>query len=336
MAFKRKVASLVRRMDRYVVAILSMVLLAALLPIGGGAAIAAGWITDFAIALLFFLYGARLPQETVVEGLTHWRLQAVVLAATFILFPLLGLLAGFLARPVLGGPLALGLLFLCLLPSTVQSSIAFTSVARGNVAAALCSASISNLLGVALTPLLVGLLVETPGGGLSLDVLRDIAIQLLAPFLAGQALRPWLKGYVARWRSLLGYVDRAVILLVVYTAFSHGAADGVWRQVTMTDLVLLLAIEALLLAVVLGLTTLISRRLGFSREDEIAIVFCGSKKSLASGIPIANVLFPAQSVGLIVLPVMLFHQMQLMACAAIAQGYAQRGAVTDPRQARGS
>jgi len=324
MSSRRMVAKLVSRMDRYVVAILFMVLLASVLPVRGEAAAIAGRITDFAIALLFFLYGARLPRETVVEGLTHWRLQAVVLAGTFVLFPLLGLLIGFLARPLLDSTLAFGLLFLCLLPSTVQSSIAFTSIARGNVAAALCSASISNLLGVVLTPLLVGLLVRTPGGGFSLDAVEDVALQLLVPFLAGQVLRPWLKGLMARWRSLLGYVDRGAILLVVYTAFSHGVVNGIWHQVSPASLLLLLAINALLLAVVLVAMTLISRGLGFSKEDEIAIVFCGSKKSLASGVPIANVLFPAQSVGLIVLPVMLFHQIQLMACAAIAQRYARR------------
>ncbi len=324
MSVKRIGEKLSKRVDPYVLAILLMVVLASVLPCRGTAAVVAGYVTDFAIALLFFLYGARLPRETVVEGLTHWRLQAAVLAGTFVLFPLLGLATSALVQPVLGSSLSLGVLFLCLLPSTVQSSIAFTSIARGNVAAALCSASISNLLGVLLTPILVGLVMKTQQGGFSFDAVKDVAFQLLVPFVAGQLLRPWLKGFMTKWKSLLGYVDRGAILLVVYTAFSHGVVNGIWHQLAPSGLLLLLIVNLILLAVVLTIMTVASRAMGFSKEDEIAIVFCGSKKSLASGIPIANVLFPAQTVGLIVLPLMLFHQVQLMACAALARRYAAR------------
>ncbi len=193
MSVKRIGEKLSKRVDPYVLAILLMVVLASVLPCRGTAAVVAGYVTDFAIALLFFLYGARLPRETVVEGLTHWRLQAAVLAGTFVLFPLLGLATSALVQPVLGSSLSLGVLFLCLLPSTVQSSIAFTSIARGNVAAALCSASISNLLGVLLTPILVGLVMKTQQGGFSFDAVKDVAFQLLVPFVAGQLLRPWLR-----------------------------------------------------------------------------------------------------------------------------------------------
>ncbi len=329
MSIKQLGSWLRQRVDPYILAILFMVLLASVLPCRGTSAKVMGHATDFAIALLFFLYGARLPRETVVQGLVHWRLQVMVLAGTFLLFPLLGISLQALLQPWLGESLAFGLLFLCLLPSTVQSSIAFTSIARGNVAAALCSASISNLLGIILTPLLAGLLLKSTGGGFSAGAIEDIVLQLLVPFLVGQALRPWLKGFMTAWKALLSYVDRGSILLVVYTAFSEGVVNGIWHQVAPASLVLLLLVNLILLAVVLATMTIVSRRFGFSKEDEIAIVFCGSKKSLASGIPIANVLFPAQSVGLIVLPLMLFHQIQLMACAALARRYAARQVDTD-------
>jgi sodium/bile acid cotransporter 7 len=190
----------------------------------------------------------------------------------------------------------------------------------------LCAATGSNLLGMVLTPLLAGVLLRTHGG-FSAGALADIAVQLLLPFLAGQLARPWIGAWLARHRSLIGLVDRGSILLVVYAAFSDGVTHGIWHQVDIAQLATLLAVDAALLAAVLGLTTFASRALGFSRADEIAIVFCGSKKSLASGLPMATVLLAGQPVGLIVLPLMLFHQIQLMACAALAKRYAGAKAV---------
>jgi len=318
------------KVDPYILAIVLMVVLASVIPCRGLAAVVMNDVTYAAIALLFFLYGARLPVETIIEGLTNWRLQVTVLVCTFLLFPILGLVFSHLFQSLLGPSLSMGLLFLCLLPSTVQSSIAFTSIARGNVAAALCSASISNLLGIFVSPLLVTLLIAKHGTGISAASVKDIVLQLLVPFLAGQLLRPWLKGFVLKHKFLLSFVDRGSILLVVYTAFSEGVVHGIWNQIDLKSLLLLLLVNLLLLIVLLVLTTIASRRMGFSKEDEIAIVFCGSKKSLASGIPIANVLFSAQTVGLMVLPLMLFHQVQLMACAALARRYARRQEITQP------
>lgn len=310
--------------DLYVVLLLATVGLATILPARGAFVGIVGVATDAGIALLFFLYGARLDTSSIIAGISNWRLQLMVLATTFVVFPVIGLMMGKLAEPWLGPEVTVGLVYLSLLPSTVQSSIAFTSIARGNVAAALCSASISNLLGIFISPLLVALLLARHDAGISASSIKDIVLQLLVPFLAGQILRPWLKNFVGKHKFLLGLVDRGSILLVVYTAFSEGVVNGIWSQIDIQSLLLLLVANLILLTVVLVLTTIISRRMGFSKEDEIAIVFCGSKKSLASGIPIANVLFPAQTVGLMVLPLMLFHQVQLMACAAIARRYARR------------
>jgi sodium/bile acid cotransporter 7 len=322
------------RPDNFTLAIVATVAVASFLPAVGSAATELHYLTIFAIALLFFLHGARLSREAALAGALHWRLHLTVLAATFVLFPILGLLARYALGAVLPDSLLVGLLFLCLLPSTVQSSIAFTSIAHGNVAAAVCSASLSNLLGIFLTPALVALLMNLKGG-VSPGAILDIVLQLLAPFLAGHFLRPWIGDFVARHRAALGYVDRGSILLVVYLAFSEAVANGLRHVLGLGDLVKLLVVCAALLAIVLLTTVFAARRLGFTRVDEIVIVFCGSKKSLASGVPMAGVLFPLAQVGMVVLPLMLFHQIQLMVCAALARRYAtsQASAPSESRAA---
>ncbi|GLQ86521.1 bile acid:sodium symporter family protein [Dyella flagellata] len=311
--------------DNFTLCLIASVITASLLPCRGGAAVAFDGLTNLAIALLFFLHGAKLSREAVIAGVTNWRLHLTVLASTFVLFPLLGLLLKPLLLPLVTPALYVGILFLCTLPSTVQSSIAFTSIARGNVPAAVCSASASSLIGIVVTPLLTGLMVQAHGqGGLSWHSVGAIVLQLFVPFVAGQIAQRWIGGWVQRHRPLIGLVDQGSILLVVYTAFSAAVLQGLWKQLPLPVLGGLLIVNAVLLAIALLATRYGSRALGFDREDEITIVFCGSKKSLASGIPIANLLFPAPMLGMIVLPIMLFHQMQLMTCAVLARRYARR------------
>lgn len=304
--------------DPYILALLGTVGVAALLPARGVGADVAGGASSGAVALLFFLYGARLSTREALDGLKHWRLHVTVLACTFLLFPLLGLAAKGLVPYVLTPALYSGFLFLTLVPSTIQSSIAFTSMARGNVPAAICAGSFSSLAGIVLTPLLAAALLGNSGGGFSADSVLKIVLQLLVPFLAGQFLRRWIGAFIARNKKVLSLVDRGSILLVVYTAFSEGMVQGIWRQVTPLRLGALLGVEAVLLAVMLALTWYGAKRLGFGRGDRIAIQFAGSKKSLAAGLPMASVLFGADA-SLAVLPLMLFHQMQLMVCAVIAK-----------------
>ncbi len=310
--------------DRFLLMLIGTVILAAIVPAHGAAVPVVDVAVSVAVSLLFFLYGAKLAPKAVVDGLLHWRLQLLVMASTYVLFPLLGLGAVYLFGHWLGTGMSLGLLFLCVLPSTVQSSIAFTSVARGNVPAALCSASVSNLIGMVATPALVALLLSAKGAGFSTQALEDIALHLLLPFILGQLLRPVIGGFIQRHKALTSVVDRGSILMVVYAAFSDGMVSGIWHQVDVESLVVLALVNTLLLATVLTITMLSARRLGFNKADEIVIVFCGSKKSLATGIPMANILFPGQPVGLLVLPLMLFHQIQLFACAFLAQRYARR------------
>lgn len=333
--------SLIRRyIDPYLLLLIATVVLAAVLPARGmGAAIADTAVT-VAVALLFFLYGARLAPAAIWAGLTHWRLQGLVFLSTFALFPLLGVAASIAARGWLPSEIATGILFLTLLPSTVQSSIAFTGIAGGNVPAALCSASVSNLVGTVLTPVIVALLLPltglmpAAGGGVSWHAIEAIAAQILLPFVAGQLARPLIGGWIARHKGPTTLVDRGSILLVVYAAFSEGVVAGIWQAVGAGDLALVLVIDGVLLAAVIAATTWTARRLRFSKPDEIAIVFCGSKKSMASGIPMATILFAGSSVSLIVLPLMIFHQVQLFVCAVLARRYAaQTAAGVDPARA---
>ncbi|WP_158895065.1 bile acid:sodium symporter family protein [Amycolatopsis anabasis] len=310
------------RIDPYVLAIVAVAAVATVLPIRGEAATAAETVIKVAIGALFFLYGSRLPTAAVWDGVRNWRLHLVILLCTFAFFPVLGLTARTLAPGLLPEPLYGGLIFLCVLPSTVQSAITFTSLAGGNVAAAVCSASFSNVLGVLITPVLTGLLLTTEVNGLSPASLRDIALLLLVPFVAGQLLRPVLVNRFDRHRTTLRHLDRGVILAVVYSAFSEGAVTGVWHRLTPVQVLLLVAVAGALLAVVLGTIGLVARWLGFTREERITIVFCGSNKSLASGLPMATVLFAGSTVSLIVLPLMLYHQIQLIVCAWLARRFA--------------
>lgn len=310
--------------DWYIAAIVGMVVLASILPARGEAAHAVSLATKISIGLVFFLHGAKLSREAVIAGLLHWRLHGLVLATTFIAWPLMGLGAAALPSWIVPTALAPGLIYLACLPSTIQSAIGFTSIGRGNVAAAVCGASVSNLLGVFVTPLLVGLLLHSEGGGLSMGSLQAILLQLLAPFVAGQLLRPWILGFLQKYAKPLSYADRGSILLVVYNAFSGAVVAGIWSKVSGLDLVRVIVVCLVMLALSLGLMIWIARVRGFSKEDEIAIAFAGCNKSLAAGAPMAGVLFPAATVGFVLLPVMLYHQFQLMLCAALAQRYAKR------------
>jgi sodium/bile acid cotransporter 7 len=303
----------------------AVVLTASFIPCTGVVAVGFNTLTTGMIALLFFMHGAKLSRAAVIAGITHWRLHVVILTFTFAIFPLLGLMLKPVLLSMVTPELYLGILFLCVLPSTVQSSIAFTSVARGNVAAAVCSASASNLIGIFLTPFLVSLLLaSSTAGHSSFDAILKIVYQLLLPFIVGQMARPWIAAWQERHKEVLKMVDQSSILMVVYVAFSEAVVQGLWHKVPLTMLLSLLAISAVMLGVIMSLTLYASRRFGFSKEDEIALVFCGSKKSLASGVPMAKVLFASHTIGVVLLPLMIFHQLQLMVCAVMAQRYAAR------------
>ena len=295
----------------------------------GTGAVFFDWLTNAAIVLLFFLYGVKLSRKSVVEGLLNWRLQSMVFAFTFVFFPVVIPLLRPLLEPMVGGALFMGLVYVACLPSTVQSSIAFTSVAGGNVPAAVCSASVSSLLGVFLTPLLVSLLFATDGSGaqVGLDTVLKICYQILLPFIAGQLSQPLLRRWVLGHKTLIGWNDKSTIWLVVYTAFSNATSGGYWDKLQATQLAGLVAACLIILCLTFAATWFSSKLLGFNREDQIAIVFCGSKKSLAVGAPMMMAIFGTLDNNLL-LPLMVFHQVQLMLCAHMAR-LLQRNSVAD-------
>ncbi|KAA1172346.1 bile acid:sodium symporter [Marinobacter salinexigens] len=310
--------------DKLILMMLGAVLLASLLPVHGEAAEAFSVVTDLAIGLLFFLHGAKLSTKEVFAGLTHWRLHLLIFSFTFVLFPILGLLLKPVLVPLAGNELYIGILYLCALPATVQSAIALTSMAGGNIPAAVCSAATSSLIGIFLTPFIVMMLIGGQAQSIDpTDAITGIVIKLLLPFIAGQIARIWIGGWVARNKSWLKNVDQSSILLVVYGAFSHAVTEGLWTRLPIMDIVGLVVACLVLLGVVLLLTNAVSRLFGFPLEDRITIVFAASKKSLATGVPMAQVLFAGTaSMGTLILPLMLFHQIQLMVCTVLAQRYA--------------
>ncbi len=310
--------------DSYMLMLLGTVMVGLVLPARGVAADALGQVTYWAVALLFFLYGAKLDPASVKAGMLNWRLQGLTFAATYLMIPVLGMAFALIFGDLLGPQVTLGLVFLAVLPSTIQSSIAFVSMAGGNVPAAICAASLSNLVGVALTPALVAVLLKTGEGGVSLDAVLRIGTQILLPFVLGQILRPWVGAFVRNRKTLTLVVDRGAILLIVYSAFSAGTVSGLWASIPPAALLALVAVMLVFLAIIFGVMVGAGRVFRLPREDRAVLFFCGSTKSLASGLPIAAALFPPETVGATVLPVLVYHMSQLLVCAMIAQHSARR------------
>lgn len=314
--------SRIKNVDPLIVLIILAVVVAIIAPARGEFAEWFALATNLAIALLFFLYGARLSTSEALKGLTNWKLHLTILAFTFVLYPIVGVLLRPLTLFISDG-LYQGILYLTLVPSTVQSSVAFTSIARGNVSGAIVAASLSNLAGVFFTPLLV-MFIMGAGDGIHVDaqVFIDIALLLLLPFVLGQLARYFIPGVAGAAASkATKVVDRGSITMVVYSAFSSGMVAGVWSSVAVWEVIFLVVFSALLVVFMLWLTRVISARLGFPRGDVIAIEFCGSKKSLATGLPMASVIFGGASLGLLILPLMIYHQVQLMICSWLAARY---------------
>ncbi len=307
-------------LDRFTILLIGMLVLATFLPVSGQVAHYFNILTTVAIAVLFFLHGAKLSREAVVEGMLHWKMHVLVFTFTFVIFPAIGLVAKPILEPLLGQQLYWGFLFLCFLPSTVQSSIAFTSIARGNVAGAVCSASFSNIIGMLITPILVSyfILGQQQHGFDPMQSIVQIMLLLLLPFVLGQLLRPYIIQYLLKRPSVVRAFDQGSIFMVVYGAFSSAVVAGLWQQVSGLTLFYLTLACSSLLTVVMLLAWYMPQWLRFNRADQITIFFCSSKKTLASGVPMAQILFIGQPLGIIVLPIMIFHQIQLMVCAVIA------------------
>jgi sodium/bile acid cotransporter 7 len=312
------------RLDSFVIALLVAAAIGTVLPAAGETYAVLRVVSMLSIALLFFLYGVRLSTAETIAGLTNWKLHVAILLTTFVLFPAVGVAIRGLIQPAVGAGLAAGFVLLCLIPTTVQSNVVFTRMAGGDTAAAVVAASLSNLLGVFITPALVAVLLATNAAVDASSFVR-IVVQFLLPFVVGQLVRPWLGAWVLRNDGWLKHVDRSSILLVVYLAFSVGATSGVWSQVSPWAVVASVALCLVLLAAACGWLIGLGRMIGLSRPARIALLFCGSNKSLATGLPMAAVLFPARTVALIVLPLMIYHQLQVIAGGMIATRLSRDG-----------
>lgn len=318
-----------KHIDWLIVGLLACIALASFFPAKGDFAVGMHYVSKVFLFLLFFFYGAKLAPRETLTGLRNWKLHLVITSFTFVVFPLIGIGLKYATMDWLGQGLALGLLYLTLVPGTVQSSIAFTSVAHGNVAGAIVSSSLSNVLGVFLTPLLVMLTMATTGDvHITGHSILDIFLQILLPFIIGQLLHKQLGPVLQRHPILTKTVDRGTIWVNVYTAFSEAVVEGVWERVTVTHLLELIGICIAVVSLVLTLSWLLARALGFNRGDRIAAQFCGSKKSLSSGIAMGAVLFAGVgnglSAGMLMMPLMLFHLFQLLICAVLASRYGRQ------------
>ncbi|MDD0976311.1 bile acid:sodium symporter family protein [Pseudomonas fontis] len=293
-----------------------------------GGSMHAEYVINIGVFLVFFLHGINLSSEQIRHGLKNWRLHLMVQGFTFVVFPLLWLLGKSVLGTQIPALLMLGFLYLCALPSTISSSVALTGSAGGNVPAAILNASLSSVLGIFITPWLVSLVVGSGSDGIDLGAtLLDLCALLLMPLVLGQLLRPWLGRFFARHKRYTNVMDKLVILLLVYAAFCNSMVSGMWQQQGSAVLLMALVGSGLLLALILWMTTRTARALKFSPADEIAAVFCASKKSLAAGAPMAALIFGAHpGLGLILLPIMIYHPLQLIVCSIMAEHYANRPA----------
>lgn len=328
-----------RHRDWFTPGMVAAVALAWLWPEGGadGGVLHGEWLTKVGVALIFFLYGLTLSFAALRAGALHWRLHLVVQGTTFLIFPLLGFVLVALTPGLVSADLRLGFVFLCVLPSTISSSVALTAAAGGNVAAAVFNATLSSLLGVVLTPLWISVYLSSGGqGGPLLPVVRDLVIWLLLPMAVGQLFRPWLAAWAERQKGRLHIADRVVILLIIYTSFCNSVQSGLWQGRGASLLVLTVGLCALIFTTAMLLTAAISRWLGFAWPDRITAMFCGSKKTLASGVPMANLIFAGQPVlGIVLLPIMVYHSLQLLASGVLAARWAKTGANDSSRAAAG-
>ena len=320
-------------LDWFLLALIGVVALAYFQPGLGSQASPVPWkiITTVGVALVFFFYGLKLSFAKLRAGLRNWRLHALVQLATFGLFPVPALLARPFFGPEGGEMLWQSIFFLCALPSTVSTSVVMVSMAGGNLPAAIFNASISSLLGIVLTPLLCSVFLHTSAGGGQLGGLAaQLLWQVVLPVGAGVALNSRFGAWVDRHRAGLRSFDQLTILLIVFTAFCDSFADGIFSSYRPADIFKLGAGMVTLYLLVFGTVWGLSRALRFPRADQIVAVFCGSKKSLVHGSVMASLLFPASAAGLILLPLMLYHALQIVLASSMARYLGRQEASPSP------
>lgn len=280
-------------------------------------------VTGMGIALVFFLHGIALSPKALKDGVSNWRLHLFIQAATFVVYPLLWVIFGHGMQSIMPTALAFGFCFLFVLPSTISSSVAMTAIGRGNMPGAIFNASLSSILGVFITPFLIQFFMGLQGAQLNMmDSVLSISKLLLLPMVLGQVLRPLLFSWIEKHKKVVGKADKYVILLIIYNAFSDSVSDGIWHNFSIDYLIMSLAICMVVLFSIIHLMRWGAKFFGFDHADEVAAVFCGSKKTLAAGIPMAKVIFGADPrLGMILLPIMIYHPLQIFYCAILANRY---------------
>jgi sodium/bile acid cotransporter 7 len=315
-------------MDGFLLMIGTMILLAYFLPQPGMVKepVSLEDITNVGVSFIFLFYGLRLSVEKLKTGLANWKMHLVVQLTTFLFFPLLVL--AFRPLFVYAGfeLLWLGVFFLAALPSTVSSSVVMVSIAKGNIPAAIFNASISSLIGVVVTPLWVGLFIASATGNFDIsEIVIKLILQVMLPVIIGISLNSRFGDIAERNKKQLKYFDQAIILTIIYTSFCKSFSEHLFEDFTALELIGLVTGMIVLFFAVFLCVGLISRLLGFSDEDRITVLFCGSKKSLVHGTVMSKVLFQHSTItGIILLPLMLYHALQLIAASIIAQRMARR------------
>ncbi|WP_066831155.1 bile acid:sodium symporter family protein [Rufibacter ruber] len=322
-------------LDTFLLFLLAMIVLAYLWPELGeeNGPLPLEEVTTYGVALIFVFYGLRLSPAKLKAGLSDWRLHVVVQLSTFLLFPLLVWGSHAVAPNSATPTLWLGAFYVAALPSTVSSSVVMVSIAGGNIPAAIFNASISSLIGVFMTPVWMSFFTSTSSAA-DMDltsVILKLMLQVVLPVTLGILLNRKFGAFAEAQKSRLRLFDQTIILLIVYSSFCDSFARNMFAGFSALDIFLLGGAMVALFLLVTGLTSLISNLLGFSRENRITAMFCGSKKSLVHGTVMSKVLFPdANTVGIILLPLMLYHALQLIIASMLAQRMARKGASAQP------
>lgn len=316
------------KLDNFVLAIVAVIVFAYFFPQWGSknSAIPIDLISTIGVSLIFFFYGLKLSPDKIKSGLKNWKLHVLIQLSTFVLFPLLVIAFYPLVASDHARTIWLAILFMAALPSTVSSSVVMVSIAKGNIPAAIFNASISGIIGIAITPLWMGLFLAKSSGDFNLgSIYLKLITEIIVPVALGIALQRFGGHLASKYGKQLSLFDKSVILLIIYKSFSGSFEEGIFRSVSALDFSIIFFAVFALFFLVYWLTGFMARRLDFNTEDLITARFCGTKKSLVHGTVFSKILFGnSASVGIILLPLMLFHAIQILIISIFATSLAKR------------
>jgi sodium/bile acid cotransporter 7 len=298
--------------------LLSATALALILPATGEAGALAQSVSSAAIFVLFLVNGMRIARGEIARGLANWRFFGPLFVWVFGVMALLGWGLGAIASGLLPPLVALGFVYLGVLPSTIQSATSYTTLAGGNAALSVVGAALINIAGVFITAPLFALLGGQSGANIGSEMVVRIATILVLPFVIGQVVQGWTRPWIIERKAQIAWLDRAVIGIAVYVAFSGAVEEGLTTLFSAADWGVLLGLVVLLLVVATGGAWSVSAALGYPRADRIAFLFAAAQKSVAIGAPLAAILFPAEVAGFVIAPLLLYHLLQLLWAAPLA------------------